>query len=100
MEQQTGCYSRYIHGQFDLSGKVMKVADINVKSIKSVEAKNETPEDPPQTYAESQLSEEHNIQAEVCDDGSTTQIQTVEADPLVTGQELLDDEHPNHQNLQ
>ena len=46
MEQQTGCYSRYIHGQFDLSGKVMKVADINVKSIKLVEAKNETPEDP------------------------------------------------------
>ncbi len=38
----TGRNSRYIHGQLDLGGGVLKVSDINVKSINLVEVATET----------------------------------------------------------
>ncbi len=36
-KRETSYNSRYIHGQFDLGGGVLEVADTNVRSIKLVE---------------------------------------------------------------
>ena len=81
----TGRNSRYIRGQFDLGGGVLKVADVNVRSIKLVEVATETPEEPAQTTEnEAVATADPIIQAEVCadDDGSTSQVQTVDADSI------------------
>ena len=83
----------FILGQFDLGGGVLKVADVMVRSMKLVEVATETPEEPTKT-AENELmvSQDPIIQAEVCadDDGSTSQVQTVDADSMqvTTTQEM------------
>ena len=45
----TGRNSCYICGQFDLGGGVLKVAYVNVWSIKLVEVASEMPEEPTET---------------------------------------------------
>ena len=79
----TGRNSRYIHGQLDLGGGVLKVADINAKSINLVEVATETLQQPIETSGNEEVSPDPIIQAEVvCDDGATTssQVQTINAD--------------------
>ena len=81
----TGRNSYYIRGQFDLGGGVLKVTDVNVRSIKLVEVATETPEEPTETTDnEAVVTPDPIIQAEVCanDDGITSQVQTVDADSI------------------
>ncbi len=54
--------SRYIHGQFDLGGGVLKVADINTRSIKLVELATETPEKPTEISGNEEVSTDPIIQ--------------------------------------
>ena len=96
----TGRNSRYIRGQFDLGGGVLKVADVNVRSIKLEEVATETPEEPAETTEnEAETTADPIIQAEVCadDDGSTSQVQTVDADSIrvATDQDEMEIDTPN-----
>ena len=89
----TGHNSRYIRGQFDLGGGVLKVADVNVRSIKLVEVATETPEEPAGSSGNEQVSPDPIVQeAQVCDsdDGSTSQVPTVDADSMPVTTETQD----------
>ena len=89
----TGRNSRYVRGQFDLGGGVLKVADINVRSIKLVEVATETPEEPAGSSGNEQVSPDPIVQeAQVCasDDGSTSQVPTVDADSMPVTTETQD----------
>ncbi len=96
----TGHNSRYIRGQFDLGGGVLKVDDVNVRSIKLVEVATETPEEPTETTEnEAVATPDPIIQAEVCadDDRSTSQVQTFDADSIrvTTDQDETEIDTPN-----
>ena len=89
----TGRNSRYVRGQFDLGGGVLKVADINVRSIKLVEVATETPEEPAESSGNEEVSPDPIVQeAQVCasDDGSTSQVPTVDADSMPVTTETQD----------
>ena len=85
--------SRYIHGQFDLGVRVIKVADINARSIRALETNAEKIEELTETGGNEKLSPECIIQTEVFSDyGSHSQVQTVDTDnSMVTTLELLDE---------
>ena len=67
----TGRNSRCIRGRFDLGGGALKVADINVRSIKLVEVGTEIPEEATETSKNETELVDPVIEAEVaCHDGS------------------------------
>ena len=60
---------------------MLEMADINVRSIKVVEVNNKESQEQTETNGNGQTSLDPTIiEAEVCEDGSTSQHQTVDAD--------------------